>query len=80
MPFQKVTETETFRSVNIIEFHNGEYEVCHKISQNNIDEMSENMSPEDQVAFREYLNTYFSGVDVVDPNAMPTGGRRIIVE
>ena len=78
--FQKVTETDTFKSVNIIEFHNGEYEVCHKISKANIEAMEENMSPEDQVAFREYLNTYFSGVDSVDPNAMPTGGRKIIVE
>lgn len=78
--FQKVTETETFKSVNIIEFHNGEYEVCHKISENNIREMSDNMSPEDQVAFREYLNTYFAGVDAVDPNVVATGGRKIIVE
>ncbi len=78
--FQKVTETETFKSVNIIEFHNGEYEVCHRISDNNVQEMSDNMSPEDQVAFREYLNTYFSGVDAAGEDIVATGGRKIIVE
>lgn len=78
--FQKVTETDTFRSVNIIEFHNGEYEVCHKISPANIEAMKDAMSPEDQQAFDDYLEQYFSGVDVQDKGAVAAGGRRIVVE
>ena len=78
--FQKVTETDTFRSVNIIEFHNGEYQICHKISPANIEAMKDAMSPEDQKAFDDYIETYFSGVDVQDYGAVASGGRRIIVE
>ncbi len=78
--FQKVTETDTFRSVNIIEYHNGEYQICHKISEANITAMKDAMSPEDQKAFDDYLDTYFAGVDVQDFGAVAAGGRRIIVE
>jgi hypothetical protein len=76
--FQKVTETDTFRSVNIIEFHNGQYEVCHRISDANIEAMKDSMSPEDQKDFDDYLETYFSSVDVASSNF--AGGRKIIVE
>jgi pilus assembly protein CpaF len=60
--FTKVTETETFKAVNIIEYVDGEYVVKNPISQENIEAMRENMSEEDQVAFDEYCNNYFSGV------------------
>ena len=60
--FTKVTETETFKAVNIIEYIDGEYVVRNPISQENIEAMRENMSEEDQVAFDEYCNNYFSGV------------------
>ena len=60
--FTKVTETETFKAVNIIEYIDGEYVVKNPISQENIEAMRENMSEEDQVAFDEYCNNYFSGV------------------
>ena len=78
--FQKVTETDTFRSVNIIEFHDGQYEVCHKISPANIEAMKDSMSPEDAKEFDEYLDTYFSGVDVASTGFAGAGGKRIIVE
>ena len=78
--FQKQTEVDTFRSVNIIEFHNGEYQVCHKISPANIEAMKDSMSPEDQKAFDEYLDTYFSGIDVQDYGSVAAGGKKIIVE
>lgn len=78
--FTKVTETDTFRSVNIIEYHDGEYHVCHRLSDRNIEEMSENMSPEDQQAFREYLDTYFSDVDNGVSSNAGYGARKIIVE
>ena len=57
--FTKVTETETYKAVNIIEYHNGEYVIKNKISDENIKEMKENMTAEDQDAFEEFLNTYF---------------------
>ena len=78
--FQKVTEVDTFRSVNIIEFHNGEYEICHKISPANVEAMKDAMSPEDQKAFEDYLDMYFSGIDVQEASTMAAGGRKIIVE
>ena len=78
--FQKVTEVDTFRSVNIIEFHDGEYQVCHRISDANVEAMKENMSPEDQRAFENYIDTYFQGVDVRSFDDGTTGRKRIIVE
>ncbi len=78
--FQKVTEVDTFRSVNIIEFHNGEYQVCHRISKANVDAMKDSMSPEDAKAFDQYLDTYFADVDVENDRVGSIGGRKIIVE
>ena len=60
--FQKITETETFKAVNIIEFQDGEYVIKNRISDENIALMKENMSDEDQKLFEEYLEEYFGGV------------------
>ena len=59
--FQKITETETFKAVNIIEFQDGEYVIKNRISDENIALMKENMSDEDQKLFEEYLEEYFGG-------------------
>ena len=60
--FTKITETETYKAVNIVEYVDGEYVIRNPISQENIEAMRENMSEEDQVAFDEFCNDYFSGV------------------
>lgn len=60
--FTKITETETYKAVNIVEYIDGEYVIKNPISQENIEAMRENMSEEDQVAFDEFCNDYFSGV------------------
>lgn len=60
--FQKITETETYKAVNIIEYHDGEYVITNKISDENIALMKENMSDEDQKAFDEFLAEFFGGV------------------
>ena len=60
--FTKITETETYKAVNIVEYVDGEYVIRNPISQENIEAMRENMSEEDQVAFDEFCNDYFSGI------------------
>ena len=72
--FTKITETDTFRAVNIIEFEDGHYVVKNKISDENIALMRENMSEEDQVAFDEFLREYFGNI------GNQTNNRRVIVE
>ena len=63
---------------------NREYVVMNKISDENIALMAENMSDEDQKAFREFLDTYFVGVggnnNLGDGMGTATGGRRIVIE
>ncbi len=58
--FTKITETETYKAVNIVEFIDGQYVIKNRISQENIDAMRENMEEEDQRAFDEFCNDYFS--------------------
>ena len=78
--------SETFRAVNIIEYHNGEYVITNKISDENIALMSENMSDEDQKEFRQFIDTYFVNVGSNNYGGnnnngeLATGGRRIVVE
>ena len=43
-----------------------------------IKEMMENMSEEDQVEFRNFLDTYFTGIG--NNSNASAGGRRIVVE
>ena len=80
--FQKVTEVDTFKSVNIIEFHDGEYHSCHKISDDNIRAMKDSMSLPDQDDFDKYLDQYFSNVDSPEAvsGTLNPSGRKIIVE
>ena len=74
--FTKITETETYRAVNIIEFIDGQYVVKNPISPENIAAMRENMSEEDQVLFDEFCTNYFGTFS----SSMSAGGhvRRIV--
>ena len=75
--FTKITETETFKAVNIIEFENGHYVIKNKISDENIKLMKENMSAEDQDAFENYLAEFFGSTGIVEGESP---SRRVIVE
>ncbi len=57
--FTKITETETYNAVNIVEFENGEYVIKNRISDGNLKEMRENMSEEDKIAFDKFIDEYF---------------------
>ena len=57
--FTKITETETYKAVNIVEFVDGQYVIKNPISQENIEAMRENMAEEDQVLFDEFCANYF---------------------
>ena len=73
--FTKITEVETFKAVNIVEFVDGQYVIKNPISQENIEAMRENMSEDDQVAFDEFCNNYFGSM-----NQSSGAQRRIIIE
>ena len=60
--FTKITETETYKAVNIVEWIDGQYVIKNPISRENIEAMRENMSEEDQVLFDEFCNNYFGGL------------------
>ncbi len=74
--FTKITETETYKAVNIIEFENGHYVIKNRISDENLKLMRENMSVEDQTAFDDFINEFFRNVRQ-DGN---TSSRRVVVE
>jgi pilus assembly protein CpaF len=57
--FTKITETETYNAVNIVEFIDGEYVIRNRISEENIKNMRDNMSKLDQEAFDNFLNDNF---------------------
>ena len=76
--FTKITETDTYRAVNIIEFENGHYVIKNKISDENVALMRENMSEEDQIAFDEFLREYFGNIG--GPAVSGSSARRVIVE
>ena len=74
--FTKITETETYKAVNIVEWIDGQYVIKNPISRENIDAMRENMSEEDQILFDEFCNNYFSGL----VTGLTSGPVRRIVE
>ena len=53
--FTKVTNKELYRYVNIMEYHNDEYVITNKISDQNIKEMRLNMSAEDAEEFDAFV-------------------------
>ncbi len=66
--FTKVTETETYKAVNIVEFVDGQYVIRNPISEENRLAMRENMSEEDQVLFDEFCNNYFGSLISNNPS------------
>ena len=70
--FTKITETETYHAVNIVEFVDGEYVIKNRISDENLKEMRENMSEEDKFAFDKFVDQYF--------DIATTASKRRIVE
>ncbi|MBQ8299137.1 MAG: pilus assembly protein CpaF [Clostridia bacterium] len=74
--FTKITEVETYKAVNIVEFVDGQYVVKNPISQENIQAMRENMSEDDQLAFDEFCANYFGSLQTPGAN----GGFKRIVE
>ena len=75
--FTKVTETETFKAVNIVEWIDGQYVIKNPISKENIEAMRENMSEEDQIAFDNFCANYFSSFG---PGSATNSGVRRVVE
>ena len=53
--FTKVTNKELYKYVNIMEYHNDEYVITNKISDQNIKEMKNNMSEEDAEDFDRFI-------------------------
>ncbi|MCJ8012535.1 Flp pilus assembly complex ATPase component TadA [Paenibacillus sp. KQZ6P-2] len=54
----------TFTSRNIVEYKNGKYIAGDPISEENIQEMAEQMGAEDASMFRDFLNDHWGGVHV----------------
>ena len=53
--FTKVTNKELYKHVNIMEYHNDEYVITNKISDENLREMRNNMSAEDAEEFDKFV-------------------------
>ena len=53
--FQKVTNKELYKYVNIMEYQDGQYVLTNKISDNNLREMIINMDETDSAGFREFV-------------------------
>ena len=70
--FTKITETETYVARNIIEYHDGQYYVVNRVSDENLAEMRENMSEEDKFAFDKFVDQYL--------NVGPTTSKKRVVE
>ncbi len=57
--FNQQTQQRQYIERNIIEFHNGEYVACHPISEERQKEIVAILSPEDQTAFNNFIQTYW---------------------
>jgi len=57
--FTKVTDRETYRYVNIIEYADGEYVMTNPISDYNITEMRINMDDSDRDEFDNFIQRYW---------------------
>ncbi len=60
--FDQQTQQKQYIERNIIEFKNGEYVACHPISEERQKEIVASLSPDDQVAFKEFIQTYWGNV------------------
>jgi len=76
--FTKVTNKELYKYVNIMEYHNDEYVITNKISDQNIKEMRLNMSEDDIAEFDAFIERNWgkqekvlAGVGVSDEDSKP---------
>ena len=58
--YTNITNKETYKAVNVLEYHDGEYVITNKISDHNIQEMRSNMDESDVEAFDKFVETYFN--------------------
>ena len=57
--FSKSTNLKTYKYVNIVEYHDGNYIITNPISQNNIKEMKNNMDEQDAKDFEKFCMDNF---------------------
>lgn len=55
--FTRKTDRKTYITKNIVEFRDGKYVACNKISNNNIQKMKKHMTKEDKDNFEDFLVT-----------------------
>ena len=53
--FEKETNKELYKHINIMEYQDGKYVITNKISDHNISEMIINMDDTDSLAFRKFI-------------------------
>lgn len=59
--FTRKTDRKTYITKNIVEFSDGKYVACNKISNNNIQKMKKHMTKEDKDNFEDFLVTTWGG-------------------
>lgn len=78
--FTKITDRETYRYVNIMEYVNDGYVLTNKISEQNLREMRSNMDETDQEEFDKFVEenwgTYADNLQTVTTSATPTPKKR----
>lgn len=76
--FTKITDRETYRYVNVMEYIDDGYVLTNKISEQNLREMRENMDETDQEAFDKFVEENWGGyadhkqLETVAVSATPT--------
>lgn len=60
--YHQQTQRKQFEERNIIEFHNGEYVAKHPISRERQEDIARQLSAEDQVAFRDFVERVWGNV------------------
>lgn len=60
--FSQQTQQRQYIERNIIEFKDGEYVACHPISEERQKEIQAALSPVEQAAFKEFIQTYWGNV------------------
>lgn len=79
--FTKITDRETYKYVNIMEYINDEYVITNKISDYNLSEMRKNMSEVDQEEFDRFVERIWGTkikqpLDYISENSEPEVARR----
>ena len=78
--FTKITDRETYKYVNIMEFVDDGYVLTNKISEKNLREMRNNMDESDQEEFdkfvEEHWGTYSDNIQTVTASATTVAGAK----